>query len=199
VNWMIKNKSLKNREKIFFFCLPIVRIFFSIFFDKKYLRGKYFDEGTLGWKWAWRSLLWQKIFGFNRKIPWPVSPFILINNNKNNIFFDVDDINNFQHYGNYFQNFSGKIIIGKGTRIAPNVAIITANHNFQNLDQYQDGKDVIIGNNCWIGINSVILPGVTLGENTIVGAGSVVTKSFLEGNVVIVGNPAKIIKKILKE
>lgn len=48
-----------------------------------------------------------------------------------------------------------------------------------------------IGNDCFIGMNCVILPGVTLGDKTIVGAGSVVTKSFPEGNVVIVGNPAK--------
>lgn len=52
---------------------------------------------------------------------------------------------------------------------------------------------IIIGDNCFIGQNSLILPGVTLGDNTIVGAGSIVTKSFLEGNVVIAGNPAKII------
>ncbi|MDT4068951.1 type 8 capsular polysaccharide synthesis protein Cap8J, partial [Staphylococcus aureus] len=58
------------------------------------------------------------------------------------------------------------------------------------------GEDVKIGNYSWIGMNSVILPGVELGEHTIVGAGSVVTKSFPEGNVVIGGNPAKIIKKI---
>jgi acetyltransferase-like isoleucine patch superfamily enzyme len=59
-----------------------------------------------------------------------------------------------------------------------------------------DGKDVVIGNKCWIGMNAMILPGVHLGDNTIVGAGSVVTKSFPEGNVVIAGNPAKLIKKL---
>lgn len=52
---------------------------------------------------------------------------------------------------------------------------------------------IIIGNNCFIGTNVTILPGVTLGDNTIVGASSVVTKSFAEGNVVIAGNPAHVI------
>jgi acetyltransferase-like isoleucine patch superfamily enzyme len=189
-------KTISTKKKIFFYFLPITRIFFSFFFDKKYLRGKYFDNNDIGWRWAWRSLFWQKLLGFNRQIPWPASPFITINNNIHNIIFDIDDINIFQMSGNYFQNFSAKIIIGKGTWIAPNVAIITANHDFQNLNQHQDGQDVIIGNNCWIGINSVILPGVNLGDNTIVGAGSIVTKSFVEGNVLIAGNPAKIIKKI---
>lgn len=49
---------------------------------------------------------------------------------------------------------------------------------------------------CFIGQNTIILPGVTLGEHTIVGAGSVVTKSFHDGKVVIAGNPAKIICSI---
>ena len=50
---------------------------------------------------------------------------------------------------------------------------------------------VTIGNSCFIGMNSLLLPGVELGDHTIVGAGSVVTKSFPEGNVVIAGNPAR--------
>jgi acetyltransferase-like isoleucine patch superfamily enzyme len=131
--------------------------------------------------------------GLNRHIPWPVSPFILISDAKN-MTFDLDDLNNFQGFGNYYQNFAAKIIIGKGTYIAPNVGIITANHDIDNLDSHLPGKDVILGKKCWIGMNSVILPGVELGDHTIVGAGSVVTKSFPEGNCVIAGNPAKIIR-----
>ncbi|EOJ3081127.1 DapH/DapD/GlmU-related protein, partial [Acinetobacter baumannii] len=53
-----------------------------------------------------------------------------------------------------------------------------------------------IGDKCWIGMNSVILPGVVLGNGTIVAAGAVVTKSFKQGNIVIAGVPAKIIKEI---
>lgn len=184
-----------RRKEILYYFIPLFRIFFSLFFNKKYLQGKHFDNSISGWKWAWRSLLWQKLLGFNRQIPWPVSPFITIHN-KNNVQFHVNDINNFQTFGNYFQNFSAKIIIGTGTWIAPNVAIITANHDINNVNRHQAGKDVVIGENCWIGINTIILPGVQLGNHTIVGAGSVVTKSFLEGNVIIAGNPAKIIKKI---
>lgn len=54
----------------------------------------------------------------------------------------------------------------------------------------------MIGDKCWIGMNSVILPGVVLGDNTIVGAGSVVTKSFENGHCVVAGNPAKLIKRL---
>ena len=76
------------------------------------------------------------------------------------------------------------------------MGIITSNHNIHNLELYDSPTPVLIGENCWIGMNSIILPGVLLGNNTIFGAGLIVTKSFEEGNIVIAGNPAKIIKKI---
>lgn len=164
-------------------------------YDKKIFKSKWFDNhSTVGYRWVIRSIVWQKIFGFNRHIPWPVSPFNVVVNSKN-ITFHPDDLNNFNTYGTYFQNFSGHIYIGKGTHIAPNVGLITANHDTNNLQKHLPGKDISIGENCWIGMNSVILPGVVLGDKTIVGAGSIVTKSFEEGNCVIAGNPAKIIKK----
>lgn len=176
--------------------ITISKIFLPIFFKKKYLQGKYFSkENTIGYKWAWRAVFCQRILGYNRHIPWPVS-FRTEISNKNNIEFDINDLNNFQHFGCYYQNFNGKIILGKGTYIAPNVGMITSNHDINNLDKHQPGKDIILGKNCWIGMNSIILPGVKLGDKTIVGAGSVVTKSFEEGNCVLVGNPAKIIRRL---
>ncbi len=87
------------------------------------------------------------------------------------------------------------ITIGRGTYIARNVGLITANHDPLNLDKHLSGQDISIGKGCWIGMNSILLPGVVLGDRTIVGAGSVVTKSF-DGDCVIAGNPAKIIRKM---
>jgi acetyltransferase-like isoleucine patch superfamily enzyme len=54
---------------------------------------------------------------------------------------------------------------------------------------------VTIGDNVWIGMNAVILKGVTIGENSVVAAGSVVTKS-VEPNTVVAGNPAIVVKQI---
>ncbi len=53
---------------------------------------------------------------------------------------------------------------------------------------------VKIGDNVWIGMNAVILKGVTIGENSVVAAGSVVTKD-VEPNVVVAGNPAAVVKR----
>lgn len=56
-----------------------------------------------------------------------------------------------------------------------------------------DSKPIIIKSNAWIGMNCIILKGVTIGEGAIVGAGSVVTKDVSDWTVVG-GNPAQVIK-----
>lgn len=53
---------------------------------------------------------------------------------------------------------------------------------------------VTIGDNCFIGMQTLILPNVTIGDNCIIGAGSIVTKN-IESNSVVAGNPAKLIMK----
>lgn len=98
--------------------------------------------------------------------------------------------------GCYIQGI-GKITVGNYTLIAENVGIISANHDIYDYRVHKK-EEVIIGDYCWIGMNSVILPGVVLGNHTIVAAGSIVTKSFKEGYCIIAGNPAKIIKVLDK-
>lgn len=56
-------------------------------------------------------------------------------------------------------------------------------------------KEVKIGNNVFVGMKTIILPGTTIGDNTVIGAGSVV-KGNIPGGVVVAGNPARIIKSI---
>jgi len=87
------------------------------------------------------------------------------------------------------------VMMGAGIHIYVN------NHKFDDptiplIDQgYYPDQAVVLKKGCWIGANSIILPGVTIGENSVVGAGSIVTKS-LPARVLAAGNPAKILKKI---
>jgi len=166
-----------------------------MFYDKRYLKGKWFENSLQGWHWCWKTLVDQKIKGYNKHIPFPVNPSTTVGE-LSNISFHLDNIDNFWKTGVYYQCWHGKIVIGKGTWIAQNVGLITENHDPNNLNEHLEPKDIIIGNNCWIGMNSVILPGVNLGDHTIVAAGAVVSKSFPDGNVLIGGIPAKVIKKI---
>lgn len=169
-------------------------------YKKKYLRGKYFDRWHFSEGWIWILKYWfgQKIMRKNGDVPWPIPPHVKVAAPQN-IIFDPDDMQNFHMTGNYFQALNAKLIIGSGSLIAPGVGLVTANHNPDDINSHLDGKDIILGEKCWIGMNSVILPGVVLGDHTVVGAGSVVTKSFPEGNCIIAGNPARVIRSLAKE
>lgn len=165
-----------------------------LFVGGQWFRGEKYGAFTAtGWKWVIDDYKSCRRMHTNTHIPWPVSPRIGIIYPEN-ISFHPDDLNNFQAFGNYYQAI-GKITIGHGTYIAPNVGIITSNHSLDDLDEHEKPRPVTLGEKCWIGMNSMILPGVELGPHTVVGAGSVVTKSFPEGYCIIAGNPAKIIRK----
>ena len=167
-----KGEMLLERPVFSFFS----KLIMPLFYDKKFLRGRWFEESSLGWTWCWRNLWMQKVKGINRDIPFPVF-FRNEVSSAENLVFDPDDMNDFNAFGCYFQNFAAKIVIGKGSYIAPNVGLVTANHVLTDLEQHQPGKDIVLGKNCWIGMNSTVLPGVVLGDHTVVGAGSVGTKS----------------------
>jgi acetyltransferase-like isoleucine patch superfamily enzyme len=105
-----------------------------------------------------------------------------------------------------------EITIGNYCLISWNVGI--ADSDFHPLDPVERKKDVMvlnpytpgprpqirtapvrIGDNVWIGMNAVVLKGVTIGENSVIGAGAVVTKD-VPANVVVAGNPAKVVKEL---
>lgn len=168
-------------------------IFLKLFYEKKYITGKYFGEYSFaGYRWALKSIPARIFKGY----PWPCS----LKNEYGEakcISIDSSSLQSFQRRGCYFQAWGErKIVIKKNCYIANNVQIITRNHDIYDLDTHTEGGDVIINDNCWIASNVVILPGVVLGERTIVAANAVVNKSFSEGNVIIGGIPAKVIKKI---
>lgn len=90
-----------------------------------------------------------------------------------------------------------KIEIGENVLIGPNVTISTTGHPISPSHR-ADGMyslPVKIGNNVWIGANSIIMPDVTIGDNSVIGAGSVVTKD-IPANVVAFGTPCKVYREI---
>lgn len=89
-----------------------------------------------------------------------------------------------------------KIKIGNKVAFGPGVTIATVGHPIHpDYRRLMYGNPVTIEDNCWIGANTTICPGVTIGENSVIGAGSVVTKDIPK-NSVAVGNPCKVIREI---
>ena len=90
----------------------------------------------------------------------------------------------------------GGIVIEDEVLVGPKVSLITENHPVRPEDRKMlDLKRIVLKRKCWIGANSVILPGVTVGENSVVAAGSVVTKD-VPADTVVAGVPARVIKKV---
>lgn len=90
----------------------------------------------------------------------------------------------------------GGITLGENVLVGPKVNIITINHDPDPENRSATyGRPVVIGDNVWIGINSTILPGVSIGCGAIIGANSVVTKD-VPPMTVVAGNPARIIKTL---
>lgn len=82
------------------------------------------------------------------------------------------------------------IVIKEYSYVSFGAVILT--HDFPNNLSY---CKTIIGKKCFIGCNSIILPGIEIGDEVVVAAGSVVTKN-IESNSLVAGNPARVIKKI---
>lgn len=124
------------------------------------------------------------------------------------------------HYGihtkigkRFFGNFNltiqddARVEIGDDCCFGPNVTIVTPVHpmlaNERQLIMTKEGeakhmcyaKPVKIGNDCWLGANVVVCPGVSVGDNCVIGAGSVIVKD-IPSNSFAAGNPCKVIRAI---
>lgn len=81
-----------------------------------------------------------------------------------------------------------KIIIGKDVQFGPNVLIYDHDHDFRAQNGLKELKyktsPVVIGDNVWIGANTVILRGTRIGNNCVVGAGSII-KGEYDDNMII--------------
>lgn len=93
------------------------------------------------------------------------------------------------------------ITLGDNCMIAPCVSVYTAGHPLYpaaRIQGYEYGLPVTLGDNVWIGGNSVICPGVNIGDNSVIGAGSVVTRD-VPAWTFAAGNPCRAIRKITQE
>lgn len=103
---------------------------------------------------------------------------------------------------------TSEIIIGDSVTISSYAKILTASYDVNRLingdkEKFEDihlDKTILLGNNCWVGMGAIVLPGVKIaGENVVIAAGAVVTKSFDKSNVLIAGNPARVVKEYIKK
>lgn len=114
-------------------------------------------------------------------------------------------LTNWLNFGSepYLIEIGDNCVITSGVKFITHDASISTLFNYigekreVNNEQYTKMNKIKIKDNCMIGVNSLIMQGVTIGSNSIIGAGSVVTKDVPEG-VVVAGNPAKEITTIDK-
>ena len=93
------------------------------------------------------------------------------------------------------------VIIGDNCMFGPGVVILDNDSHNTSIDQTVriagkiNANPVIIGNNVWVGMHSILMKGVHIGENSIIAAGSVITED-VPSNQLFGGNPARFLKKL---
>lgn len=101
-----------------------------------------------------------------------------------------------------FIGCSGEITIGNDVMLGPQVRVYSENHVFADTEstirsQGVERSFVHIGDDCWIGSDSVITAGVTIGNGVVIGAGSVVTSDIPDYSIAV-GAPARVIRNRLE-
>ena len=82
-----------------------------------------------------------------------------------------------------------RIKIDKNVIIGPNVVIVDHDHNYKSKDRRSTfvTDPIVIGEDVWIGANSVILKGTKIGKGCVVGAGSIVKGQYDDNTIIIQG------------
>jgi acetyltransferase-like isoleucine patch superfamily enzyme len=194
----IFSKTRRIRLKIYsLLCTGLTR---SLFF----IRGIKTDKGLrcfgipvsvraqessirIGKNCSFRSDFTSNLIGINRKC--------IITSLKRNSEIVIGD----------FSGFSGTVIAAAGSiKIGSNV-LCGANTTITDFDWHGIEPDkrsvcpspepIVIEDNVWLGLNSIVLKGVRIGRNSVIGANSVVTKD-IPPDVIAAGNPCKVIREL---
>ncbi|MBP2651394.1 MAG: Acetyltransferase (isoleucine patch superfamily) [Firmicutes bacterium] len=121
--------------------------------------------------------------------------------------FNCDNGKNIHVGEDFIANYNVTILdiapvhISNYCMIGPGTLIATVGHPLSPIGRRKkgaQGNPITIGNDVWIGGNSVILPGINIGSNVIVAAGSVVTRD-VPSNCIVAGNPARKIKNLVDD
>lgn len=138
------------------------------------------------------KLYFLNIYSKNKIILYGVPTYV---KPKNIIFGENIIIND-----NVFLHAEHGIQLGNNVTLSYGVSVITESYVIDNFENYlkkiHRGSQIVIGENVWLGANSLVLPGVNISNNIIVGAGSIVTKNLECEYGIYAGNPAKLIGKI---
>lgn len=89
-------------------------------------------------------------------------------------------------------NCQKNINIGNNVIFGQNVLVFDHDHDYKNSMDNYIREPVIIGNNVWIGANTIILKGVTIGDNVVIGAGSIITKNIDSNKIITMKTDYKI-------
>ena len=90
----------------------------------------------------------------------------------------------------------GKVVIGDNVHITSGCVLLAHDGALKQMDPSANPRGkIVIENNVFIGVNSVVLMNVTIGENSVIGAGSIVNKDVPK-NALAIGNPAKVIRSL---
>ena len=103
----------------------------------------------------------------------------------------------FVNYGAYFMD-GGRIRIGDHVYIGPNCGLYTAQHPLRWQERnlgLERALPITIGDNCWLGGDVKVMPGVTIGEGCVIGAGSIVTRDIPAGMLAL-GAPCRPVRAI---
>lgn len=157
---------------------------------KEYYRPKYNPQPYN--KLVYFFLVPQKILRINGSVKWPVhftSTVLSAHNIKKGIMTDPGD------NPNVYLEANNGIVLGSNVGIGTGSKLLSSIHSHDDHSKYDVDPPIVIGNNVFIGANTIILRSINIGDNVVIGAGSLVTRD-IPSNSIAFGNPCKVVRKL---